>query len=62
VSERESERERESEEEGRRTGGGGRRGADTELKTKTVHVNAGNKYQLVTGILAVTIFKTLPKK
>jgi len=30
-----------SEEGGRE--GGGRRGADTELKTKTPHVNVGNK-------------------
>ena len=28
-------------EEGGREGGGGRRGADTELKTKTPHVNVG---------------------
>ena len=27
---------------GREGGGGGRRGADTELKTKTPHVNVGN--------------------
>ena len=30
-------------EEGGREGGGGGRGADTELKTKTPHVNVGNK-------------------
>ena len=29
-------------EEGGREGGGGGRGADTELKTKTPHVNVGN--------------------
>jgi hypothetical protein len=30
-------------EEGGREGGGGGRGADTELKTKTPHVNVGNQ-------------------
>ena len=30
-------------EEGGREGGGGGRGADTEVKTKTPHVNVGNK-------------------
>jgi len=39
------------EEGGRRTGGGGRRGADTELKTKTPHVNVGkNKYTIISYI------------
>ena len=32
-------------EEGGREGGGGGRGADTELKTKTPHVNVGNKIE-----------------
>ena len=33
-----------SAEDKRRTGGGG--GADTELKTKTPHVNVGKKYRV----------------
>ena len=33
-------------EEGGREGGGGGRGADTELKTKTPHVNVGNNSSL----------------
>ena len=32
------------EEDGRRTGGG-RRGVDTELKTKTPHVNVGKNFE-----------------
>ena len=36
----------ESDEEGGREGGGGR-GADTELKTKTPHVNVGNNTNII---------------
>ena len=40
-------------EEGGREGGGGGRGADTELKTKNPHVNVGKYRKHVLGFLAV---------
>ena len=41
-------------EEGGREGGGGR-GADTELKTKTPHVNVGNKATAAAGLQNVPL-------
>jgi hypothetical protein len=37
-------------EEGGREGGGGGRGADTELKTKTPHVNVGKKFHQINQV------------
>ena len=48
MSERASER---ASERGAAGGGGGGGGADTELKTKTPHVNVGNQSPTKTGIV-----------